>query len=133
MAMTYALIHEENGAFGISFPDFPGCISGGDSAEEALGRGRSTLAFHVAGMLEDSDPLPRLRSLDELRADRGFRADAKDAIVAMVEVDLPGKAVRLNISLDEYLIERIDRAAGAAGETRSGWLTRASKMRLGEA
>jgi len=75
MAMTYALLYEENGSFGISFPDFPGCISGGGSAEEALRRGRGALAFHIAGMVEDGDAMPRLRGLDELRADRDFRAD----------------------------------------------------------
>jgi len=132
MAMTYALLHEENGSFSISFPDFPGCISGSGSAEEALRRGRGALAFHIAGMVEDGDAMPRLRGLDELRADRDFRAGSKNAIVTLVEVDLPGKALRLNISLDEHLVERIDANAKAAGETRSGWLTKASKMRLGE-
>ncbi|MGB8365566.1 MAG: type II toxin-antitoxin system HicB family antitoxin [Rhizomicrobium sp.] len=29
-----ALIHEEDGAYGISFPDFPGCVSGGNSLDE---------------------------------------------------------------------------------------------------
>jgi predicted RNase H-like HicB family nuclease len=130
--MTYALIHEENGSFGISFPDFPGCISGGKTAEEALRRGRSALAFHIAGLAEDGDAMPPLRNLDELRADRRFRADAKSAVVTLVDVDLPGKALRLNISLDEHLIARIDANAKASGETRSGWLATASKMRLGE-
>ena len=38
-SLVYALIHEENGAYGISFPDFPGCVSGGRSLDEALARG----------------------------------------------------------------------------------------------
>jgi len=99
---------------------------------EALRRGHSALAFHIAGMGADGDAMPRPRSLDELRAGRGFRADAKNAIVTLIEADLPGKALRLNISLDEHLIARINANAKANGESRSGWLATASKMRLGE-
>jgi predicted RNase H-like HicB family nuclease len=127
---VYALIHEDDGVFGISFPDFPGCVSAGASAEEAVVRGRETLAFHVSGMVEDDDPLPQLRNLDELRHDPDFRDSAQDAILALVPVDLPGKAVRINISIDESLLDRIDRAAKSHGETRSGFLAQAAKARL---
>lgn len=130
MTQIYALIHEEDGAFGISFPDFPGCVSGGDSAEEALARGRTTLAFHVAGMIEDGEALPRLRSLAELRRDPQFQADSDGATLALLPIDLPGKSVRINISLDETLLDQIDRAARARGETRSGFLASAARGRL---
>ena len=130
MAEVYALLHEEEGAFGISFPDFPGAVSGGASAEEALARGRDTLAFHVAGMLEDGDPLPHLRSLAELRADPEVQEAMQDAVVTLVPVDLPAAPVRINISIDANLLQRIDRAAKARGETRSGFLATAAKSRL---
>lgn len=127
---VYALIHEDDGAYGISFPDFPGCVSGGDSADEAIVRGRETLAFHVAGMVEDGDPLPHLRNLTELRDDPAFRDAVRDAIIALVPIDLPGRPVRVNVSIDEGLLDRIDRAAKARGETRSGFLAAAAKARL---
>jgi predicted RNase H-like HicB family nuclease len=126
----FALIHEEHGIFGISFPDFPGCISGGATMDEALRRGREALAFHVAGMLEDGDPLPSLRDLTELRSDPNFLEDAKDAIILFLPLDLPGHVARVNVSFDTNLLERIDRAAKARGETRSGFLAEAAKERL---
>jgi len=124
------LVHEEGGTYGISFPDFPGCVSAGASIDEAVERGRATLAFHVEGMVEDGDRIPSIRTLKDLRRDRSFRADAKGAVVVAVPLELPGKSVRLNISLDERLIEEIDRAAAAAGQTRSGFLAEAAKTRL---
>lgn len=127
---VYALLHKGNTDYGISFPDFPGCVSGGKTPEEALVRGRETLAFHVAGMVEDGLTLPRLRSLEELQTDADLREDFQDAIVALVPVELPGKPARINISIDEHLLGRIDEAAKAAGETRSGYLAKAAKRRL---
>jgi predicted RNase H-like HicB family nuclease len=130
MAHVYGLIHEENGAFGISFPDFPGVASGGRSLDEALMRGARTLAFHLEGMAEDGEALPRIRSLEELRKDRTFRADSKGAVVVAVPLDLPGRAVRVNVTIEEHLLEAIDRAAEASGQSRSAYIANAARERL---
>ena len=132
MEHTIALIHEEAGRFGISFPDFPGVVSAAGTLDDAIRRGAEALAFHVAGMVEDGDALPAQRTLAELRRDKTFRADAKGAVVVAVPVDLPGKAVRVNISLDERLLAAIDRAAQAFGESRSAFLAKAAKRRIRE-
>jgi predicted RNase H-like HicB family nuclease len=130
MPVVYALIHEEGGVFGISFPDFPGAISTGRSEEEAIRKGTEALAFNVAGMVEDGDALPMLRSLAELKRDRSFRAAARDAALALVPFDLPGRAVRLNISMDENLLTAVDRAAQASGQSRSAFLADAARQRI---
>lgn len=130
MAAIIALIHGEPGAYGISFPDFQGCISGGASIEEALHRGREALTFHIEGMEDVGEPFPKLREVSEIKADPEFADDFADATVAVVDVDLPARAVRVNISIDERLLQRADRAADAAGETRSGYIATALKQRL---
>jgi len=125
-----ALVHNEDGAYGISFPDFPGAVSGGTSLDEAVRRGAATLDFHVAGMVEDGEALPVLRSIEELRRDRDFREDAEGAVIVAVPVELPGKAVRVNISMDERLLSAIDREAEARGENRSAFLANAARARM---
>lgn len=133
MEHTVALIHEEGGRFGVSFPDFPGVVTAAATLDDALRRAAETLAFHVAGMVEDGDPLPAPRSLTELQRDKTFRGDAKGAVIAAVPVDLPGKAVRVNVSLDERLLAAIDRAAKASGELRSAFLAAAARRRIKDA
>jgi predicted RNase H-like HicB family nuclease len=126
----YTLVHEQYGAFGISFPDFPGVASGGRSLDEAVERGAQTLAFHAQGITEDGDSLPRLRGLEELRKDKTFRADLRGAIIVAVPVDLPGKAVRVNVTIEEQLLQAIDRAAGRLGQSRSAFLASAARERI---
>jgi predicted RNase H-like HicB family nuclease len=128
--MVYGLIHEAKGRYGISFPDFPGCVAAGASADEALRRGAETLRFHLSGMVEDGEPLPALRGLTALQRDKSFQRDAKGAVVVAVDIDLPGKSVRVNISLEERLLEAIDRAAGSAGQSRSAFLADAAQRRI---
>ena len=62
----------------------------------------------------------------EIKADPEFAEDFEDAIIAVVDLELPSRVVRLNISLDESLVLRIDRAAEALGESRSGFLAEAA-------
>jgi predicted RNase H-like HicB family nuclease len=130
MVAVVALVHGKRGAYGISFPDFPGCIAGGDTVDEALRRGRDALDFHVESMIEVGEPLPKIRDIAEIRADAEYADDFADAMVAVIDAEVPAKAVRVNISLDERLLDRIDRAAEATGETRSGFIAAAARERL---
>jgi predicted RNase H-like HicB family nuclease len=86
MAGYIALVHKDEGtSYGVSFPDLPGCISAGDTFEEAVANAAEALAAHLALMRADGDTIPAPRSFDELRRDREFLADAADAIVTVVQ------------------------------------------------
>ncbi|ACL55184.1 type II toxin-antitoxin system HicB family antitoxin [Methylobacterium nodulans] len=132
MARIVMLIHEEGGVYGASFPDFPGATTVAGDLDTLYTKAAEMLAFHVEGMVEDGDEIPVPRTLQELREDPVFREDAEGAIIGLVEVELPGKAVRVNISIEESILRRIDRAAETAGETRSGFLVAAAKARLAQ-
>ncbi len=132
MARLVMLIHEENGVYGAAFPDFPGATTVAQDLDTLYVKAAEMLAFHVAGMVEDGDALPPLRSLSEMRDDPVFREDSAGAMIGLVDVDLPGKAVRVNISVEESILRRIDQAAALRGETRSGFLVAAAKARLVE-
>lgn len=130
MVAVVALVHGKPGAYGISFPDFPGCIAGGATVDEALRRGHDALDFHVESMMEVGEALPKIRDVAEIKADPDYADDFADAVVAVVDAEVPAKAVRVNISIDERLLDRIDRAAQATGETRSGFIAAAARERL---
>jgi predicted RNase H-like HicB family nuclease len=130
MPFAHAILHEENGVFGVSFPDFPGCITGADSEEDAIRKADEVLTFHVAGMLEDGEALPARRSVKALRADPETRDSLADGVLFLARYELPRKSVRINISMDETLVEAIDRAAEYANQSRSGFLAEAARLRI---
>ncbi len=54
-----AIIHKDRDSdHGVSFPDFPGCVSAGATVEEALQLAAEALQLHIDGMVEDGDPVP---------------------------------------------------------------------------
>lgn len=57
----YVAIIEDAGPDDVSlwFPDLPGCISGGDDADEALENAPEAIAFYAQELTEDGRELPR--------------------------------------------------------------------------
>ena len=68
MTSYVAVIHKDaDSDYGVSFPDFPGCISAGSSVDEARDMAREALALHVHGMQEDGEAIPACRGRGEFR------------------------------------------------------------------
>lgn len=127
-----AMVHkEEDTGYGVSFPDFPGCIAAGDTLTEALVDAANALAFHVTGMREDEETVPAPRELDEIVADPELAEDREGAFLTLVPlIEDRGVSKRVNISLDPGLLEAIDEAAKDRGMTRSNFLASAARQVL---
>jgi len=126
--MNYiAYLHKDaKSDFGVSFPDFPGCITAGKSLEEARRRAPEALAFHIAGMLEDGQKIPKPSTLDDLADD----PDRKGAVAFLVTAEIPrDRTVRVNVTARQHQIELIDRLARQAGMTRSAYIVQSATSR----
>jgi predicted RNase H-like HicB family nuclease len=113
---------EPRSSYGLIFPDFPGLVSAGHSAEHALINAHEALAGHVAILVRHGEPLPQATPMEALPADPDIRMIA----VTLVAVTLPGKAKRINVTLDEALLEEIDKVA----DNRSRFLADAARAEL---
>lgn len=116
-----AYLHKDaKSDYGVSFPDFPGCITAGSTLEEARRNAVEALSFHIAGMREDQENLPEPSTLDDLRDDPAM----KGAVAFLVEPAEPERTVRINITARESQIAEIDSRARAARLTRSAYMVR---------
>jgi predicted RNase H-like HicB family nuclease len=118
-----AYLHKDNDSdYGVSFPDFPGCVTAGRTLEEARKMAAEALALHVAGMREDEDALPEPSTLDDLRGDPAM----KGAVAFLTELKQPERTVRINITARASQIAEIDRRALAKGLTRSSYIVQSA-------
>ncbi len=107
MTQFVGIIHKEKTSdYGVSFPDFPGCISAGKTMQEAYEMGREALRGHIATMTEYGEVLPKKPiTLDEARNHKL----AKNAeTFFMVDAYLPSKKKRTNITIDVDIIKEIN-------------------------
>lgn len=126
MANYIAIVHKDpQSDFGVSFPDFPGCITAGKNIDDAKDMAREALNLHIRGMIEDGDQLPAPLKLEEIMADSDF-ADAAAYLVVEVP-DVRPRTVRVNISVPEMTLKQIDAAAKNRGMSRSSFLVHAAQ------
>ncbi|MDD5699526.1 MAG: type II toxin-antitoxin system HicB family antitoxin [Victivallaceae bacterium] len=122
-----ALLHgvDEPGSISVSFPDFPGCVSCGDTVDEALRNGREALEFHLEGMLEDNLPVPEHSDKNEVAQ---YIKECKESVYpALIEVEIPETCKeRVNITLPRYVLHRIDDYTEQHHLKRSAFLSQAA-------
>jgi predicted RNase H-like HicB family nuclease len=88
----YVAIIEDAGpdtAIGVWFPDLPGCTSAGDDIDEALRNAPEALELYAENL---GKPLPRPRTLTELKADPEVARDIEANMVALIELRAPAHA-----------------------------------------
>jgi predicted RNase H-like HicB family nuclease len=112
--------------FGAWFPDFPGCVAGGKSQEEAIGKAESTLAQAVDELFEQGKSLPDATPIERIALPKGCDLVA----YFIVGVDPPDPSERVNVYLPKSLIARVDRRAAELGMTRSSFFGLAASTAL---
>ena len=130
----FALIDGKLGAYGVVFPDLPGCTAMGDTLDQAITGASAALADWVSTVEGHGGTVPCASTAESLRRDPGIaEALAEGAsLVAVLLVRATGKSVRANLSLDEGLVAAIDAAARSRSVTRSGMVSIIVRQHLHE-
>lgn len=59
-------------AYGVVFPDLPGCFSAGDSLEEALANAQEAASLWLETALDEGKNIPQASGLDKISANPEF-------------------------------------------------------------
>ncbi len=115
-----AILHKDKGSdYGVSFPDFPGCVASGSTLEEAQAEAAEALAFHILGMIEDGEAVPDPSDVTAIKVEDG-------GILIVVPYAPEAKSVRINITVREDHLTAIDKLAERDGKSRSAFMVEQS-------
>ena len=123
-----ALLEADIDGVGVVFPDLDGCVSWGEDAHSAVRNAEEALGVHQEGMAEERLPLPEPSPLQAITPEiiaRYFEAGSPVAY-ALVTVEAPDEAERVNVYLSRSLLQRVDRFARDAGLNRSAFFSQAA-------
>lgn len=101
MKVTYpAVIHCEDGAYWIEFPDLEGCQSFGDSIAEVMENAKEALAGYCITLIEQHRKLPKAGDIEKTERGEGD-------ILAVIEVNLNSatKSVKKTLTIPAWLNE----------------------------
>jgi len=125
--MKYPIFLEKDPTsdYGVTVPDLPGCFSAGSTVEEAMDNAQEAILTHIEGLLLDDDAIPHPSSIELLKEQN----PGPDFLWGLVNVDigkLSNEIKRINITIPENILSKIDSCAQREGETRSGFLASAA-------
>ncbi|MCM2131449.1 type II toxin-antitoxin system HicB family antitoxin [Larsenimonas rhizosphaerae] len=123
---------DDEHAYGVVVPDLPGCISAGDTFEEALANVHEAIEGWLEVQIDYKEPIPRATTIDAHMDNPDFAG----WVWAVVDIDMTpylGKSHKINVTLPDLLIKHIDERVSRQAEykTRSGFLLQAAMRELG--
>lgn len=65
-AYAAAFAKEEDGGYSVRFPQLDGCLTQGDTLEEAMANAREAMSLHLYGMEEDGEAIPEAELLPQV-------------------------------------------------------------------
>lgn len=126
MATVYfpAIVERGDGpGYSVFFPDLPGLASAGDTLQQAAQNAEEALRGHLEAMAEEGLEIPAPRELDAIERD----PEVDEAARILVRAELrSSRAIRVNVTLPEDLLRRIDERT----KNRSGFLAEAAERAL---
>jgi predicted RNase H-like HicB family nuclease len=120
-----ALASADGGGYRASFPDIPDCTVQAPDLAQLLASARQALAERLQRTADAGDTWPQPTPIEKISLTPGV-------FPVLVDVTVEDTPVRVNISLGERLLQRLDAAAEAKGMTRSGYIAQAVRVSLGE-
>lgn len=102
---------EEDGGYSVEVPDLKGCITQGDSLEEALQMAEDAALGWLLTSVEEGEELPNPSNIKDIKLDR------KDSFVSLLLLDLTAytqkygtrKSVKKTLTIPMWLNERAEK------------------------
>jgi predicted RNase H-like HicB family nuclease len=125
---VYVEMGDEDHAHGMVIPDFPGCFSASDAWETIPARVQEAIEVWMDG---ESIPLPKATPLEALAQHPDYQYGGVWMLIEVESARLrPVRSRRVNITLPEDVLERIDRYSAQHHLSRSGFLAKAAEIAL---
>lgn len=121
-----AIVHQEgDSAWGVHFPDAPGCFSAADDLDQVLPNAAEALALYF-----DDIDVPEPRGIDAIRAEAAEDLAEGAFLLAVPLVISDSSITRINLSIERGKLRAIDAAAKAQGLNRSAFMAEAAMRQI---
>ncbi|XVO20984.1 MAG: CopG family transcriptional regulator [Sphingorhabdus sp.] len=126
MIVYHAVVHkDEDSAWGVHFPDLPGCFSAADDLADVQANASAAVMLYLEG-----EKAPEPSAIEKIR-DMAADDLAEGAfLLAVPYVYVSNRPQRINISIDRGVLDAIDAAASSRKLTRSAFLTEAARNEI---
>lgn len=98
-----AILSFDEDGISVEFPDLPGCLTCGDSTEEAISRAKEALGLHIYGMEEDNDLIPEPTNIKNLHLESDQIPVLIDVVMPIHRKAIENHAVKKTLTIPQWL------------------------------
>jgi predicted RNase H-like HicB family nuclease len=126
MIVYHAIVQkDQDSAWGVQFPDLPGCFSAADELDDVLANASEAVSLYLEG-----EKPPKPSSIEAIRAMVTDDLAEGAFLLAVPYLTSNSRPTRVNISLDRGMLDAIDMAAANRKLTRSAFLAEAARNEI---
>lgn len=122
-----AVFHYDDDGISVSFPDLPGCLTCGDTPEEALAMAKDAMGLWLYDAETCGDPIPEPSDVRSIPLEAGEAPIMVDVFMPLFRPLVKDRAVKKTLTIPAWL----NQAAEQAHVNFSQVLQEALKARLG--
>lgn len=128
MKLYTAIVHKDAAsAYGLTFPDLPGCHAAADKWDDIPAAAAEALDLWFE---DQADVEPSSIEAIRAREDVAVSLAEGGSLVTIPYISADGAPERINVSIERGLLRSIDRTAKARGMTRSAFLAAAARHEI---
>ena len=132
MRYPIVLYKGDDSGYSVIVPDLEGCFSAGDNYDDALLNSKEAIELHILGILNEVEQVPEPSLMEGI-----LKTLDNEALLSYVTVDinklkkeLNDKAVRVNITFPNYLLNKVDTYCEENKIPRARWLQELAEKAL---
>lgn len=94
---------EDHKGYTVTFPDLPGCITEGDTIEEALLMAKEALELHLYSMEQDNEVIPDPTDPGKILVPSGAFVTLIEAWMTLIRDEMVNKSVKKTLTIPKWL------------------------------
>ncbi|WHH59184.1 type II toxin-antitoxin system HicB family antitoxin [Petroclostridium sp. X23] len=100
----------EEGGYTVTFPDLPGCITEGDSLQEAFEMAKEALALYLYNIEEDNEQIPEPSLPQDIDViEKGSFVSLVDSWMIPVRDRMRNKAIKKTLTIPKWLNDEAEK------------------------
>lgn len=99
----------EEGGYTVTFPDLPGCITEGDTLEEALQMAKESLELFLYNIEDDKEEFPSPSKPEVIETEKGSFITLIEANMPLIRDKMLNKAVKKTLTIPKWLNDKAEK------------------------
>lgn len=98
-----AILSFDDDGISVEFPDFPGCLTCGETTEEAIKMAKEALGLHIYDYEENSETIPNPTNIENIKLESNQIPVLIDVIMPMHRKAIENQAIKKTLTIPQWL------------------------------